>query len=111
MYLAGDDDQAIFAWAGADVDRFIKEPAKERVLMYSKRISLRVQEESQKPIERIMGIRKQKNYFPRDFIGESDEIANLGQVNLLNGKWLILSRTISRLMKVDEELRKKNLWL
>ena len=110
MYLAGDDDQAIFAWAGADVDRFIQEPAKERVLMYSKRISLRVQEESQKPIERIMGIRKQKNYYPRDFIGESTEIANLGQVDLLNGKWLILSRTISRLMKVDKELRKKNLF-
>ena len=30
MYLAGDDDQAIFAWAGADVSRFIKEPAKEK---------------------------------------------------------------------------------
>ena len=24
IYLAGDDDQAIYAWAGADVDRFIK---------------------------------------------------------------------------------------
>jgi len=69
-----------------------------------------VQEESQKPIERIMGIRKQKNYYPRDFVGESSEIANLGQVDLNKGKWLILSRTISRLMKVDEELRKKNLF-
>jgi superfamily I DNA/RNA helicase len=57
-----------------------------------------------------MGIRKHKNYFPRDFIGESDEIANLGQVDLTQGKWLILSRTISRLMKIDEELRKKNLF-
>ena len=27
VYLAGDDDQAIYAWAGADVDRFIQEPA------------------------------------------------------------------------------------
>ena len=32
MYLAGDDDQAIYAWAGADVDRFIQEPATEVVL-------------------------------------------------------------------------------
>ena len=32
IYLAGDDDQAIFAWAGADVKRFIEEPAKEKVL-------------------------------------------------------------------------------
>ena len=30
VYLAGDDDQAIFAWAGADVNRFINEPAKEK---------------------------------------------------------------------------------
>ena len=30
IYLAGDDDQAIFAWAGADVERFIREPAKEK---------------------------------------------------------------------------------
>jgi superfamily I DNA/RNA helicase len=46
IYLAGDDDQAIFAWAGADVDRFINEPAKEKVLKYSKRISRAVQEQS-----------------------------------------------------------------
>jgi len=30
IYLAGDDDQAIYAWAGADVERFIKEPAKKQ---------------------------------------------------------------------------------
>ena len=48
IYLAGDDDQAIFAWAGADVNRFINQPAdKEKVLMYSKRISRAIQEESQ----------------------------------------------------------------
>ena len=34
VYLAGDDDQAIFAWAGADVNRFVQEPAKEKVLIY-----------------------------------------------------------------------------
>jgi DNA helicase II / ATP-dependent DNA helicase PcrA len=32
VFLAGDDDQAIFAWAGADVNRFIDEPADEEVL-------------------------------------------------------------------------------
>ena len=37
VYLAGDDDQAILHWAGADVSRFINEPAKkEKVLIYSK---------------------------------------------------------------------------
>ena len=82
VYLAGDDDQAIFVWAGADVERFIKEPAKERVLKYSKRVSRTVQEESQKPIEQIMGIRKEKHYLPRDFEGESLTISNLNQIDL-----------------------------
>ena len=40
IYLAGDDDQAIFAWAGADVDRFINEPAKEIKHNIEKKIDL-----------------------------------------------------------------------
>jgi len=110
VYLAGDDDQAIFVWAGADVERFIKEPAKEKVLKYSKRVSRTVQEESQKPIEQIMGIRKEKHYLPRDFEGESLTISNINQIDLTKGKWLILSRTISRQLKIAEELKRKNLY-
>ena len=30
VYLAGDDDQAIFAWAGADVNRFIQGTCKRK---------------------------------------------------------------------------------
>jgi len=108
---AGDDDQAIFAWAGADVNRFINQPAdKEKVLMYSKRISRAIQEESQKPIERILGPRKEKKYYARDHEGEVETISNISQVDLTKGKWLILSRTISRQLKIGEELQKKNLY-
>ena len=110
IYLAGDDDQAIFVWAGADVERFIKEPAKERVLKYSKRVSRTVQEESQKPIEQIMGIRKEKHYLPRDFEGESLTISNLNQIDLTKGKWLILTRTVSKLLKIQDILIEKGLY-
>ena len=110
IYLAGDDDQAIFAWAGADVDRFINEPAKEKVLKYSKRISKAVQEQSQIPIENIMGLRKTKNYLPRDFEGECQRINNLDQIDLTKGKWLILTRTIRKLSKIKDELIKRNLY-
>src|SRR5210317_2573682 len=73
MYLAGDDDQAIFAWAGADVDRFISQKAdQEKVLKYSKRISRAVQEQSEIPIEKIEGLRKEKDYYPRDYEGECE---------------------------------------
>src|SRR5210317_1393033 len=110
MYLAGDDDQAIFAWAGADVDRFIEEPGKEKVLKYSKRISRAVQEESELPLEKIKGLRKEKIYYPRDFEGESFRINNLDQIDLTEGKYLILTRTIHRLVDMLKELRKRNLY-
>ena len=93
MYLAGDDDQAIFAWAGADVNRFIREPANEKVLRYSRRVSKAVQRQSQIAVDRILGIRKHKEYLPRDEEGYTQFISNLGQVDLTTGKWLIVFST------------------
>jgi superfamily I DNA/RNA helicase len=69
-----------------------------------------VQEESIKPINNIIGLRKLKKYYPRNYEGESNYINNLGQVNLKEGKWLILSRTKSNLLSIMEELRRKNIY-
>lgn len=110
IYLAGDDDQAIFAWAGADVSRFIKEPAKEKVLIYSKRISKAVQEQSKVAIGNIVGIKKQKLYYSRNYRGISEEIYNLDEIDLIKGKWLILARTVSKLKKIEEILIEKGLY-
>ena len=110
MYLAGDDDQAIFAWAGADVGRFIKEPAKEKVLIYSKRISRTVQEQSMIAIGNISGVKKNKKYNPRDYEGLCEEIYNLDEIDLTKGNWLILARTVSKLLKIEDSLREKGLY-
>jgi DNA helicase-2/ATP-dependent DNA helicase PcrA len=110
MYLAGDDDQAIFAWAGADVSRFIKEPAKEKVLIYSKRISRTVQEQSMIAIGNISGVKKNKTYNPRDYEGLCEEIYNLDEIDLTKGNWLILARTVSKLLKIEDSLREKGLY-
>ena len=110
LYLAGDDDQAIFAWAGADVERFINEPGKETVLKYSKRISRAVQEQSELPLEKIRGLRKHKVYYPRDFEGQSFRINNLDQIDLKEGRYLILTRTVYRRNMITKELRKRNLY-
>jgi superfamily I DNA/RNA helicase len=110
IYLAGDDDQAIFAWAGADVKRFIQEPAREKILKYSKRISKSVQEQSIVPINNIVGIRKLKQYYPRNYEGLCEEINNIDEIDLTKGKWLILTRTISRLLKIQDQLKDKGLY-
>ena len=111
MYLAGDDDQAIFAWAGADVNRFINEkPDKERILKYSKRISKAIQEQSEIPLSRIAGLRKQKDYLPRNVEGASQYITDLSQVDLSKDKWLILARRKDVLLNLMKELVKRNLY-
>ena len=111
IYLAGDDDQAIFAWAGADVDRFISQKAdEEKVLKYSKRISRAVQEQSEIPIEKIEGLRKEKDYYSRNYEGECEYINNLDHVDLTKERWVILTRTISRLVSMKKELRERNLY-
>ena len=110
IYLAGDDDQAIFAWAGADVNRFVQEPANEKVLRYSRRVSKAVQDQSQIAVSQISGIRKHKEYLPRAQKGHASYINNFGQVDLSKGKWLILTRTKSNLLDIMKELKSKNIY-
>ena len=61
-------------------------------------------------VENILGERKIKNYYPRNFKGLCEDIANLDKVDLSKGKWLILTRTVSRLLKIEDEFRKKNIY-
>tara|TARA_A100001015_G_C14850116_1_gene656126 strand:- start:25 stop:1038 length:1014 start_codon:yes stop_codon:yes gene_type:complete len=107
MYLAGDDDQAIYAWAGADVDRFIKEPAKEVVLKKSRRVPVKIQEVSNIIISRIEGLRADKVYHPKNEEGSSIKINNLENVDLSKDNWLILTRTINKSIEIAKQIKQK----
>ena len=52
-YIAGDDDQAIFRWAGADVDSFIAQTGKILNLTQSYRIPRAVHDVAMKIIGRV----------------------------------------------------------
>jgi len=93
-YIAGDDDQAIFKWAGADVDSFIA--LKEEVdqidtLKQSYRIpGGPIHELSQSIIERVNN-RFDKTYKPREATGKLNRYSDLTQVDMSQGEWLVLA--------------------
>ena len=93
-YLAGDDDQAIFKWAGADVDHFIalREDVDDiKVLDQSYRIpGGPIHELSQSIIDRVQN-RYDKDYKPRPEIGKLHRYADITQVDMSQGEWLVLA--------------------
>ena len=93
-YIAGDDDQAIFRWAGADVDTFIA--LKEEVdyvdtLSQSYRIpGGPIHEMSQKIIRNVSN-RYDKDYMPRQEVGDLTRYSDVTQVDMSQGEWLVLT--------------------
>jgi DNA helicase-2/ATP-dependent DNA helicase PcrA len=69
VYLAGDDDQAIYEWAGADPRAFLDQPGEIEVLPTSHRCPKLVTELAQSVISRV-SIRQSKEWKPRDATGE-----------------------------------------
>ena len=93
-YIAGDDDQAIFKWAGADVDHFIalKEEVNDiKILDQSYRIpGGPIHELSQKIISKVQN-RFDKDYKPRAEEGKLKRYSDITQVDMSKGNWLVLS--------------------
>jgi DNA helicase-2/ATP-dependent DNA helicase PcrA len=108
VILAGDDDQAIYGWAGADVKRFQDEPAKSIVLPISYRVPQCVQELANKILNRIPDERRiKKNWLPRErWMQESVEhITSIEDAGLWSGDWLVLARTNDKLLKLKPALK------
>ena len=104
-YIAGDDDQAIFKWAGADVDHFIalrEDVDAVKVLDQSYRIpGGPIHELSQKIIAQVEN-RYDKEYKPRDEIGKLHRYADIAQVDMSEGQWLVLTQAHHFLDQVTE---------
>ena len=93
-YIAGDDDQAIFKWAGADVDHFIalkSEVDDIKTLDQSYRIPAGpIHELSQRIIHKVQN-RFDKNYQPRGEEGILRRYSDVTQVDMSEGNWLVLA--------------------
>ena len=107
VWVAGDDDQAIFGWAGGDVDSFINWEAQEIPLKQSERVPTIIQKKALHVIDRIQENRIDKEYFPKAESGEIFERYKLSDIDMSKGDWLILTRTKSLLKPVITFLKKK----
>ena len=102
-FIAGDDDQAIYGWAGADVARFQSEPAKDIILPQSYRVPGAVQAIANNILNRIPDHRRvKKSWKPREdvLLPIVQYITSIEDVPLNIGDWLILARTNDKLTKL-----------
>jgi len=110
VWVAGDDDQAIFGWAGADVDSFINYDATEIPLTKSERVPSSIQKIALDVIDLIQDNRIEKKYFPKSQSGEIYTRYKLSDIDMSTGDWLILTRTKSLLKPIPTYLKKKGLF-
>lgn len=103
IYIAGDDDQAIFEWAGADLKTLLSlNTDKRRVLPISYRLTQSHWELACNIVARISN-RYPKKWAPRQEPGLIDYIPSEDMVDLSEGSWLLLARhqwELDRLEKV-----------
>jgi|TARA_R100001224_G_scaffold20097_2_gene9972 DNA helicase-2/ATP-dependent DNA helicase PcrA len=106
IYCAGDDDQAIYRWAGADVDHFIGLNGGFEVLEQSYRIPSNVHAIASKIAKRIRR-RVPKNYFPKQDNGLIEKVVNTNTINFGTGDWLILAQAAYLLDETMQDLKNR----
>lgn len=101
VHVAGDDDQAIFRWAGADPSRFVAFGESGRVLVQSYRVPQRVHEMATGLISQVRD-RPEKVYGHRPHQGNVDYVVGHEDLDLSRGQWLVLARNSYLLKDVQE---------
>jgi DNA helicase-2/ATP-dependent DNA helicase PcrA len=104
VFVAGDDDQAVFTWAGADVKAFLDFEGDVHVLQQSYRIPATVHSLANGIVKRIRK-RQEKTWYPRDYIGAIKQYYRFEDVQVDDGEWLILASTNYLLNPVHEWLK------
>lgn len=105
VYIAGDDDQAIFRWAGADVEHLVGiSRDNARVLEKSYRIPRSVHRIANKIISRVH-TRTDKVWEPRSEEGQVISEASFEHVDISSGNWMFLSRSNYMLNEVEAHCR------
>ena len=104
VYIAGDDDQAIYKWAGADVDYFIQLEGINKYLRQSYRVPRKVHDIALSVVKRIQN-RKEKVWEPKTDEGSVSYHTNYEHVDISEGNWLFLARNNYLLNGIEDYLK------
>jgi len=106
MYIAGDDDQAIFHWAGADILHFLNLKGEQDILTYSYRLPKKIFDLSQKIVHRIQN-RYDKVFLPKkNGEGKINYLNQLEALDILaHDSWLLIARNRFMLKNYERFLK------
>jgi DNA helicase-2/ATP-dependent DNA helicase PcrA len=107
-YVAGDDDQAVYNWAGADVNSFLDFQGDIMVLEKSWRVPSKVHELANMVVNRIRN-RQPKRWESRDFEGEVQFYNQFEMVDITQGSWMILACTNYMLNNMHDWIKSQGL--
>ena len=99
-YIAGDDDQAIYRWAGADVSQFIRLAGQVSTLNRSYRLPRQIKQFADRIRERISE-RRDKDFTSKGPGGQVDWHMDPEEVDLGTGSWLLLARNSYMLRELE----------
>lgn len=104
VYVGGDDDQAIYHWAGADVHQFLSLSAAPEVLPLSHRLPRQIHAHAQRIAARISA-RYVKRFEPSDREGVIEWHQYPSSVELGDGSWFLLARNTYMLGQLESLVR------
>jgi len=106
VFLAGDDDQCIYDWAGAAPEHFISHLGMSHVLPQSYRIPRQIQALAQSVLNGIT-VRQEKTWKPRAAEGAVNHIMYEDGLDLSKGTWLLLARNHQTLARFETYVQKQ----
>lgn len=104
VIIAGDDDQAIYEWAGAEPAPLIEMDANRIVLPKSYRLPSSIKELCDQIIRRVAE-RQPKQWSSREAVGRVSYESSIYDLDMSEGNWLILARHHFLLTPIQQQLR------
>lgn len=109
VYAAGDDDQAIFRWSGADVDHFINLTGEIKVLDHSYRLPKAIHTLAE-GISRNIQNRREKRFNSNESNGYTHYSNSVDDLDLTKGQWMVLVRNGYMVSRIESLCKNRGIF-